>query len=128
MHRAVATAAGFGTIIAVPGTIGSIIAGFGQAGLPFGSLGYVNVIAALAITSMSVITAPWGVAVAHHLNAVHLRRALGLYLLVTSSIMLVSAFSAPPRSTAPFNVETAPAVSTLSADISVQNLEQDHGI
>ncbi|MGE6696524.1 sulfite exporter TauE/SafE family protein [Hyphomonas sp. NPDC076900] len=128
MHRAVATAAGFGTIIAVPGTIGSIIAGFGQTGLPFGSLGYVNVIAALAITSMSVITAPWGVTVAHHLNAAHLRRALGLYLLVTSSIMLVSAFSPPPRSATPFNVETAPAVSTMSADISVQNLEQDHGI
>jgi uncharacterized membrane protein YfcA len=30
MHRAVATAAGFGTIIAVPGAIGSMVAGFGQ--------------------------------------------------------------------------------------------------
>lgn len=38
MHRAVATAAGFGTIIAVPGAIGSMIAGFGQSGLPTGSV------------------------------------------------------------------------------------------
>ncbi|PKP81570.1 MAG: permease [Alphaproteobacteria bacterium HGW-Alphaproteobacteria-18] len=127
MHRAVATAAGFGTIIAVPGTIGSIIAGFGQSGLPFGSLGYVNIIAALAITSMSVITAPWGVAVAHSLNAVHLRRALGLYLLVTSSIMLVSAFTPPARGI-PLIVDATPVAATMSADISIPNPEKDHGL
>lgn len=129
MHRAVATAAGFGTIIAVPGTIGSIIAGFGQSGLPFGSLGYVNLIAALAITSMSMITAPWGVALAHSLNAVHLRRALGLYLLVTSSIMLVSALTPPSRS-APLLAEPAPAAitTTLKADVSISTQEEDHGI
>lgn len=129
MHRAVATAAGFGTIIAVPGTIGSIIAGFGQSGLPFGSLGYVNLIAAAAITSMSMITAPWGVALAHSLNAVHLRRALGLYLLVTSSIMLVSALT-PPARTAPLLAEPVPAAvaTTLNADISIPIQEEDHGI
>lgn len=127
MHRAVATAAGFGTIIAVPGTIGSILAGLGQSGLPFGSLGYVNVIAALAITSMSVITAPWGVAAAHSLNAVHLRRALGAYLLVTSSIMLVSAFT-PPTPAHPLAVEAAPAAPSISANISLQHPEEDHGI
>ncbi len=127
MHRAVATAAGFGTIIAVPGTIGSIIAGLGQTGLPFGSLGYVNLIAALAITSMSMITAPWGVAAAHSLNAVHLRRALGLYLLVTSSIMLVSALT-PPSRTAPLLADPVPAVTTINAEISISNQEEDHGI
>lgn len=127
MHRAVATAAGFGTIIAVPGTIGSILGGLGETGLPFGSLGYVNIIAALAITSMSVITAPWGVAVAHSLNGAHLRRALGLYLLVTSSIMLVSAFTPPARGTA-LLADPAPAAMSISADISIPQSEEDHGI
>lgn len=127
MHRAVATAAGFGTIIAVPGTIGSIIGGLGQTGLPFGSIGYVNIIAALAITSMSVITAPWGVAVAHSLNAVHLRRALGVYLLVTSSIMLVSALN-PPARTAPLIVVPATEATTINADIRNPIMEEDHGI
>lgn len=127
MHRAVATAAGFGTIIAVPGTIGSILGGLGQPGLPFGSLGYVNIIAALAITSMSVITAPWGVAVAHSLNAAHLRKALGLYLLVTSSIMLYSAFM-PPARTTPLLADTVHAAATAPATNSIPNPEEDHGI
>ncbi len=123
MHRAVATAAGFGTIIAVPGTIGSILGGLGETGLPYGSLGYVNIIAALAIISMSLITAPWGVAMAHSLNAAHLRRALGVYLLVTSSLMLASAF-APQGRPLPLRADAAPIANELAIHIP----EPDHGI
>jgi uncharacterized membrane protein YfcA len=96
VHRAIATAAGFGTIIAVPGTIGSIISGFGEPGLPFGSIGYVNVIAMLAIISMSMITAPIGAALAHSLDSAKLKKALGIYLLCTSSLMLWTAFHHAP--------------------------------
>lgn len=122
MHRAVATAAGFGTIIAVPATIGAIIGGLGQAGLPYGSIGYVNIIAAGAIISMSLITAPWGAALAHSLNAAHLGRALGLYLLATSTLMLASAFmpSAPAH---PLSVDTP-----ITRDIAINTAETDHGI
>ena len=88
MHRAVATAAGFGTIIAVPGAIGSMIAGFGQSGLPTGSVGFVNLIALFAITSMSIWTAPLGAAAAHKLDPVKLKRVFGGYLLLTSAFML----------------------------------------
>lgn len=42
IHRAVATAAGFGTIIAVPGVIGNVLIGWNQEQLPLGSLGFVN--------------------------------------------------------------------------------------
>ncbi len=96
VHRAIATAAGFGTIIAVPGTIGSIISGLGEPGLPFGSIGYVNVIAMLAIISMSMITAPIGAALAHSLDSAKLKKALGIYLLCTSSLMLWTAFHHAP--------------------------------
>ncbi|MEZ5986210.1 MAG: sulfite exporter TauE/SafE family protein [Hyphomonas sp.] len=96
VHRAIATAAGFGTIIAVPGTIGSIISGLGEPGLPFGSIGYVNVIAMLAIISMSMITAPIGAALAHSLDSAKLKKALGVYLLCTSSLMLWTAFHHAP--------------------------------
>jgi len=88
MHRAVATAAGFGTIIAVPGAIGSMIAGFGQPGLPTGSVGFVNMIALVAITAMSIWTAPLGAAAAHKLDPVKLKRVFGGYLLLTSAFML----------------------------------------
>ena len=88
MHRAVATAAGFGTIIAVPGAIGSMITGFGQPGLPTGSVGFVNMIALAAITSMSILTAPMGAAAAHKLDPVKLKRVFGCYLLLTAAFML----------------------------------------
>lgn len=134
MHRAVATAAGFGTIIAVPGTIGSILGGLGETGLPFGSIGYVNVIAALAIISMSLITAPWGAAMAHSLNGAHLRRALGLYLLVTSSLMLASAFSGKAPDT-PLHAGAGPATleaaATTAPDLphpATRTPEEDHGL
>ena len=88
IHRAVATAAGFGTIIAVPGAIGNMVIGFGQQDLPLGSVGYVNMIALGAITAMSLLTAPLGVAAAHSLDPAKLKRVFGVYLLVTAGVML----------------------------------------
>jgi len=88
MHRAVATAAGFGTIIAVPGAIGSMITGFGQPHLPVGSVGFVNMIALVSITAMSMLTAPMGAAAAHKLDPVKLKRVFGCYLLLTAAFML----------------------------------------
>lgn len=110
VHRAIATAAGFGTIIAVPGTIGSIISGLGEPGLPFGSIGYVNVIAMLAIISMSMITAPIGAALAHSLDSTKLKKALGIYLLCTSSLMLWTAFHHRTHTSNPL-VTATPAAS-----------------
>jgi len=88
MHRAVATAAGFGTIIAVPGAIGSMITGFGQPHLPVGSVGFVNMFALVSITAMSMLTAPMGAAAAHKLDPVKLKRVFGCYLLLTAAFML----------------------------------------
>lgn len=88
IHRAVATAAGFGTIIAVPGAIASMILGFNVEGLPTGSVGYVNLIALVAITAMSVLTAPIGASMAHSLDPKMLKRVFGVYLLVTAALML----------------------------------------
>jgi len=88
IHRAIATAAGVGTLIAVPGMIGFMIIGLGEHGLPIGSIGYVNVIAAVAITSTSILTAPWGAAAAHKLNPRMLRTIFGIYLLFVSYTMI----------------------------------------
>lgn len=88
IHQAVATAAGFGVIIALPGSIGFSILGLGQQGLPFGSLGYINLIAVVAIATMTYITAPLGAMAAHSLNAAALKRVFGIYLVATSAIVL----------------------------------------
>ncbi len=90
IHRAVATAAGFGTIIAVPGAVASMALGYNAGGLPVGSIGYVNVIALAAITGMSILTAPIGASMAHSLNPKLLKQVFGVYLLATAAFMLRS--------------------------------------
>jgi len=91
IHRAIATASGIGVFIAIPTAIGFAIIGFGRPGLPWGSIGYVNIPAAVAISSMSVLTAPFGVAAAHRLAAAPLKRIFGAYLVVISLFMFKNA-------------------------------------
>jgi len=91
IHRAIATASGIGTLIAVPATIGFIIIGLGAPDRPWASLGFVNLPAAIAITSMSILTAPLGVAVAHKLPAGPLKKVFGVYLVVISFVMFRNA-------------------------------------
>ncbi|MFD1106279.1 sulfite exporter TauE/SafE family protein [Sphingobium olei] len=88
IHRAIATASGIGTLIAVPTTIGFAIIGLKESGLPWGSLGYINIPATVAIASMSMLTAPLGVAAAHSLPAGPLKKIFGLYLLIIGALML----------------------------------------
>ena len=84
IHRAVATAAGFGTVIAIPGTIGYIIGGWGQADLPAYSLGYVSLIGFALIVPATVLAAPVGVRLAHSLDRTVLRRIFAVFLALTS--------------------------------------------
>jgi uncharacterized protein len=91
IHRAIATASGIGTLIAIPTAIGFAIIGFHKTGLPWGSLGYINLPAAIAISSMSVLTAPIGVAAAHRLPSNPLKTVFGCYLIVISFFMFKSA-------------------------------------
>lgn len=88
VHQAVGTAAGVGFLIAVPGALGFASMGLGQADLPPGSIGYVNLPAFAAIAGVSMFTAPLGAKLAHSLNELHLRRAFGVYLLFVSALML----------------------------------------
>ncbi|MBS15449.1 MAG: permease [Gammaproteobacteria bacterium] len=89
VHQAVATAAGVGFIIAIPGAIGFLILGLTQkAPLPWGSIGYVHIPALLAISFMTVFTSPWGAKIAQRLNEVHLKRAFGIYLIAVAISML----------------------------------------
>lgn len=88
LHRAIATASGLGALIAVPGAIGFAVAGFGEVGLPWGSLGYINIPATIAIMVTSFITTPLGVAAVHRLNPGRLRLMFGIYLIVIGAVMI----------------------------------------
>ncbi|AMK17118.1 MULTISPECIES: sulfite exporter TauE/SafE family protein [Sphingobium] len=93
IHRAIATASGIGTLIAIPSAIGFALIGLKETGLPWGSLGFVNMPATLAIASMSILTAPLGVAAAHSLPASLLKRIFGIYLVIIAFVMFRNAIS-----------------------------------
>ena len=83
-RAAVATSAGLGLLISVPGVIGFIIAGWGEPSLPPFSLGYLNLIGLALIVPLSVLAAPWGAHLAHTINQKTLIRAFALFLVITS--------------------------------------------
>jgi len=84
IHRSVGTSAGFGLIIAIPGTLGFILGGWANAALPDFSIGYVNWLGFLLIVPMTVLTVPYGAKLAHSLSTTGLRRAFALFLGLTS--------------------------------------------
>jgi len=89
IHRAIGTASGMGAIIALPGTIGFMIIGYGEPTLPWGSVGFVNLPAAMVIIVTSVLLAPVGVAAAHRLSPKLLRMVFGIYLVVVGVTMIL---------------------------------------
>jgi uncharacterized membrane protein YfcA len=87
IHRAVATSAGLGIIISIPGAIGFILNGWGHVGLPPGSLGYVNLIGFALLTPTTVLMAPVGARLAHAMPKRWLARAFALFLVLTATKM-----------------------------------------
>jgi uncharacterized membrane protein YfcA len=90
IHTAIATASGVGLIVSVPGALGYVISGWGQPGLPPMSLGYVSLIGVALLTPLSLITVPYGVALAHHLKTRQMEIALSLYLIFISLRFIAS--------------------------------------
>lgn len=86
IHRAVATAAGFGVIIAVPSVLGFLAADIDVA--PPLTIGAVNFGAFAVIICMTLITAPWGAALAHRMNPKPLKRVFGVFLILVALNML----------------------------------------
>jgi uncharacterized protein len=87
---AVGTAAGVGPLIAIPGAIGFIWAGWGEpTALPL-TLGYVSLIGAAALIPTGVLAAPWGVRVAHGISRRKLEIGFGLLLATMGARFLVS--------------------------------------
>ena len=82
IHRAVATAAGFGVIIAVPSVIGFLMVDI-EVAPPF-TIGAVNFLAFGLIVSMTLITAPWGAALAHRMDPGPLKRLFGGFLILVA--------------------------------------------
>jgi len=92
IHRAVATAAGFGLIIAVPSAITFLLTPIPDAGRPPFNIGHVNIAAFLVIISMTLLTAPLGAKLAHSLDPKPLKRVFAVFLILVALNMLRKAY------------------------------------
>ena len=93
IHRAVGTASLFGLLISVPATTAFIVTGWDEAGLPAGSLGYVNLVGFAIIAPVSYLVAPLGSKLAHSLTKRRLGMLFGAFLLVVAARMLLRALA-----------------------------------
>ncbi|WP_420409760.1 sulfite exporter TauE/SafE family protein [Hoeflea sp.] len=85
VHQAVATSAGVGVLISIPGLFGYIWAGWDSAGLPPFSTGYVNWAAVALIIPITLLVAPLGVRLAHALDKRQLEIGFGVFLLLVAA-------------------------------------------
>lgn len=92
IHRAVATAAGFGVTIAVPAVVGFLLMDIDPAFRPPMTIGAVNLVAFLIVIAMTLLTAPLGVKLAHAMDPKPLKRIFAVFLTLVALNMLRKAF------------------------------------
>lgn len=88
MHKAVGTSAAIGVAIALSGTLGFLISGWGVADLPPLSLGYINILALVLVGAMAAVCAPAGAALAHRLDQKTLKYVFAAFLVAVGLNML----------------------------------------
>ena len=95
IQQAIGTSAAVGLPIAIGGTLGYVFNGWGKAGLPAGSLGYVYLPALAILVAATVVTAPFGARLAHRLPVATLKRIFAGLLILLAAKMLWNLFSVP---------------------------------
>jgi uncharacterized membrane protein YfcA len=88
LRNAVGTSAALGFPIALANAIGYVVSGWSVQGRPPMSVGFIWIPGMVLIAVCSVLTAPWGVKVAHKLQVKHLSRIFAALLYVLASSML----------------------------------------
>jgi uncharacterized protein len=85
IHNAIATSAGLGVLVSVPGAIGYMIAGWTRMDvLPPLSIGFVSLIGLMLIAPTSSYFAPYGARLAHRLPKRKLEIGFGIFMVVVS--------------------------------------------
>ena len=88
IHRAVATAAGFGVVIATPAVIGFLFMTVDPATRPPFTIGAVNLVAFMLVIAMTLITVPIGAKLAHAMDPKPLKRVFAVFLVLVALNML----------------------------------------
>jgi len=92
VHDAIGTSAAIGLPIALAGTVGYLINGWGSTGMPDYSLGFIYLPALVLVGAVSTYTAPLGARFAHRLPVAMLRKIFAGVLLLLCAKMLHAIF------------------------------------
>ena len=85
IHQTIATSAGVGVLIAIPGTLGYMVGGYGHTDLPPFSIGFVNLLGVVVMMPLTFAFAPLGVRVAHGATKRQLEIAFGIFLVLIAA-------------------------------------------
>jgi uncharacterized membrane protein YfcA len=86
IHQAVATSAGIGMIVSIPGAVGYMISGWPHAhDFPLWCIGFVSLLAVVVIAPLSALFAPLGVRFAHRFSKRKLEIAFAVYLILIAA-------------------------------------------
>ncbi len=89
IRRAIGTGAALGLPVAVVGSVGYVISGWGVSALPEGSWGFVLLPALVPVVIASMLVAPYGARLAHRLPVDMLRRIFAFLLFALATHMWV---------------------------------------
>ncbi|MBT9382299.1 sulfite exporter TauE/SafE family protein [Pseudooceanicola sp. CBS1P-1] len=88
IHRAVATAAGFGLLIALPSSLAFLLVHIADGSRPPYTVGAVNIPAFLVVICMTTLTAPLGAKLAHATDPKKLKKIFAFFLMLVALNML----------------------------------------
>jgi uncharacterized protein len=92
VHQAIGTSAAIGFPIALAGTVGYMISGYGADNLPEGAIGFIYLPALAATVVTSMLVAPFGARVAHSLPVATIKKVFAGVLILLSAKMLHGLF------------------------------------
>ena len=90
IHEAVGTSATLGFFIALPGALIYSLTGLSNPSLPPFSIGYINLPIVLIISSMSIISAPFGANFSVRLDQILLKKIFAVFLITTCISLIMN--------------------------------------
>ena len=92
IHKAVGTSAVLGFFIALPGAISYMLLGLNTENLPNYSIGYVNPLIVILVSSTSIFTANIGAKISSRINKDILKKIFAIFLLFTCISLVIEHF------------------------------------
>lgn len=91
-HKSIGTSSAVSLFVCVPGALLMILMNLNSTpqGAPVGTIGLVNVLAAVCVVGVSIFSAPLGVSIGKNIKPVTLKRIFAVMLLIISIRMLIS--------------------------------------